>query len=250
MATEIEHGHSPLEQFKIDRLIPIEMGGFDLSLTNSALWMLVAVALATVFITVGASRKSLIPSRWQAFVEMAYEFIANLLRDNVGKQGLNFFPLVFSLFFFILFSNLTGMLPFSFTPTSHIIVTFSLAFAIFLMVTIVGFIRHGFHFLSLFVPQGMPGWLLPLIIPIEILSYFTRPISLSLRLFVNMMAGHTMLKVIAGFVISLGIVGGWAPLLFLTALTGLELLIAFLQAYVFTVLTCIYLNDAINLHHE
>lgn len=250
MATEANHGHSPLAQFEIDRIIPIHIGGFDLSLTNSAIWMLVAIGLATIFVTVGASRKSIIPGRWQAFIEMAYEFIANLLRDNVGKKGLRFFPFVFSLFFFILFCNLIGMVPFSFTPTSHIIVTLSLALTVFMMVIVVGFIQHGFHFFSLFVPQGIPAWVLPLVIPIEAISFLTRPISLSLRLFVNMMAGHTMFKVIAGFVIGLGIVGGWVPLLFLTALTGLEILIAFLQAYVFTILTCIYLSDAINLHHE
>ncbi len=250
MATGSDHGHSPLEQFKINRVIDLKIGDFDISLTNSAIWMMVAITLASIFIAGGVRRKSIIPGRWQAFVEMAYEFIANLLRDNVGKEGLRFFPLVFSLFLFILFCNLSGMLPFSFTPTSHIIVTFALAFAVFIGVTIIGIIRHGFHFFSLFVPAGLPGWLLPLIIPIEVLSYMTRPVSLSLRLFVNMMAGHTMLKLIAGFVIGLGVLGGWAPLLFLTALTGLEILIAFLQAYVFTVLTCIYLNDAINLHHE
>jgi F-type H+-transporting ATPase subunit a len=181
--------------------------------------------------------------------ELSYEFIAKMLRENVGDGGRRYFPFVFTLFMFILFCNLLGMIPFSFTVTSHIAVTFALAFVVFLGVTVIGFVRHGVHFLKLFVPSGVPVFLLPLMVVIEVLSYLTRPISLSVRLFANMMAGHTMLKVFGGFVVALGILGGWAPLAFIIALTGLEFGIAMLQAYVFTILTCIYLNDAVNMHH-
>ena len=181
--------------------------------------------------------------------ELLYEFIANMINDNIGHKGQKFFPFIFTLFTFILFGNLLGMLPYSFTFTSHIIVTFALAMFIFLFITLIGIFMHGFKFFGLFVPKGVPMLMLPLMIPIEIISYLSRPISLSVRLFANMMAGHTMLKVFGGFVISLGIVGGWLPLTFSVALTGLEILVAFLQAYVFAILTCIYLNDALNLHH-
>jgi F-type H+-transporting ATPase subunit a len=167
----------------------------------------------------------------------------------VGSDGMRYFPFVFTLFMFILFCNLIGMVPFTFTVTSHIIVTFVMAAVVFLGVTVIGFIRHGTHFLKLFVPSGVPIFLLPLLVVIELLSYLTRPISLSVRLFANMMAGHTMLKVFGGFVVALGVLAGWAPLAFVVALTGLEIGIAILQAYVFAILTCIYLNDAINLHH-
>jgi F-type H+-transporting ATPase subunit a len=180
---------------------------------------------------------------------MSYEFVGNMLTEQVGSAGKVFFPFVFTLFMFILVGNLLGMVPYSFTFTSHIIVTFGLAFVVFLMVTVLGFIKHGAHFLSFFVPKGVPAVMLVLMVPIEILSYLTRPVSLSIRLFANMMAGHTMLKVFAGFVIGLGVLGGWAPLALNVVLTGFEVLVAFLQAYVFAVLTCIYLNDAIHLHH-
>jgi F-type H+-transporting ATPase subunit a len=242
-------GHSPLEQFKIDRLIHIPLGGLDASFTNSSLFMLVAVALITAFLMLAMRQGALVPGRWQSLAELSYEFVGRLIRDNVGNAGRRYFPFVFSLFMFILFCNLLGMLPYSFTVTSHIIVTFALAFVVMLGVTVIGFIRHGAHFLTLFVPSGVPVFLLPLMVVIEVLSYLTRPISLSVRLFANMMAGHTMLKVFGGFVIALGILGGWAPLAFIIALTGLEVGIAILQAYVFAILTCIYLNDAINLHH-
>src|SRR5262245_49371238 len=191
----------------------------------------------------------MVPGRLQSIAELSYEFIANMLQENVGSAGRQYFPFVFTLFMFILFANVLGMIPYSFTPTSHIIVTFAMAAVVFIGVTIIGFMRHGAHFLSLFVPKGVPWPLLLLLVPIEILSYFIRPVSLSLRLFANMMAGHTMLKVFGGFVVALGILGGWAPLAFVVALTGLEIGIAFLQAYVFTVLTCLYLNDAVHLHH-
>ena len=172
-----------------------------------------------------------------------------MISDTAGSKAKPYFPFIFSLFMFVLFCNMLGMLPYSFTVTSHIIVTFALAAVIFVGVTIIGFVNHGVGYLKLFIPSGVPVFLLPLIVIIEIISYLSRPVSLSVRLFANMMAGHTMLKVFGGFVISLGIIGGWLPLSFTVALTGLEILIAFLQAYVFAILTCIYLNDALNLNH-
>lgn len=241
---------SPLEQFKIEPLIELpRLGNYDVSFTNSALWMTVAVAVVAIFMVASVRRQALIPGRWQSMAELSYEFVANMLRENVGSAGMRFFPFVFTLFMFILVGNMLSMLPYSFAFTSHIIVTFGLALVVFIGVTLVGFIRHGHHFLGFFVPKGVPSLLLPLMIPIEVLSYLTRPVSLAIRLFANMMAGHTMMKVFAGFIISLGFIGGWAPLAANVALTGFEILVCFLQAYVFTVLTCIYLNDAIHLHH-
>ncbi len=242
-------GHSPLEQFEIKRLIPVDLGGVDVSFTNSALFMLIAVALVTLFLTSATRSRALVPGRLQSVAELSYEFIANMIRENVGSEGRRYLPFIFTLFMFILFGNLLGMVPYSFTYTSHIIITFALAAVVFIGVTVIGFLRHGAGFLKLFVPSGVPVALLPFLVVIELLSYLTRPISLSVRLFANMMAGHTMLKVIAGFVIALGFLGGWAPLALVVALTALEILIAFLQAYVFTILTCIYLNDAVHLHH-
>jgi F-type H+-transporting ATPase subunit a len=191
----------------------------------------------------------LVPSRFQSMAELSYEYIANMVRENLGEEGMKFFPWVFTIFIFILTLNLLGLIPHSFTVTSHIIVTFAFAAMVWITVTILGFIRHGAGFLRLFVPSGIPIWLMPVIIPIELISYLIRPISHSVRLFANMMAGHTMLKVFAGFVVGLGLLGGWAPLAFLVAFTGLEFLVAFLQALIFTVLTCIYLNDALHMHH-
>ncbi|MEX0808349.1 MAG: F0F1 ATP synthase subunit A [Dongiaceae bacterium] len=252
MATEADHGaggHSPLAQFEIKRLVDINVGGVDASITNSTVWMLIAIAAITLFMVIGMRRGALVPGRWQSMAEMSYEFVAGMLRDNVGVGGRRYFPFIFTLFMFVLFCNLLGMIPYSFTVTSHIIVTFALAAVVFIGVTIIGFARNGAHFLKIFVPSGVPIFLLPLLIVIELISYLIRPVSLSVRLFANMLAGHTMLKVFGGFVVSLGLIGGWAPLTFVVALTGLEILIAFLQAYVFAVLTCIYLNDAINMHH-
>jgi F-type H+-transporting ATPase subunit a len=240
----------PLEQFQIDPLIRLpKLGGVDISYTNSALWMTIAVAVVMLFLMLGTRQRALVPGRWQSMAEMSYEFVSNMLTDQAGSAGKPFFPFVFTLFMFILAGNLLGMIPYSFTFTSHIIVTFGLAFVVVLGVTIVGFIKHGFHFLSFFVPKGVPVIMLVLLVPIEILSYLIRPVSLSIRLFANMMAGHTMLKVFAGFVIGLGVLGGWAPLALNVVLTGFEVLVAFLQTYVFAVLTCIYLNDALHLQH-
>ena len=241
--------HSPMEQFEIKRLLNFHIGSLDASYTNSALWMTVAVIFAFLLFVVGMQKKALVPGRLQSMAELGYEFVAGMVRDNVGDAGKKYFPFVLTLFVFILFCNLLGLVPYAFTPTRHIIVTFAMAAVVFLGVTVIGFIRHGAHFLSLFVPKGVPFVLLLLLVPIEIISYFVRPFSLSIRLFANMLAGHTMLKVFGGFVVMMGLLGGWAPLAFIVVLTGLELLIAFLQAYVFAILTCLYLNDAIHLHH-
>jgi len=241
--------HSPMEQFEIKRLLNFHIGSLDASYTNSALWMTIAVICAFLLFVLGTQKRALVPGRIQALAELGYEFVAGMVRDNVGNAGKKYFPFVLTLFVFILFCNVLGLVPYSFTPTSHIIVTFAMAAVVFIGVTIIGFVRHGAHFLSLFVPKGVPFVLLLLLVPIEIISYFVRPFSLSIRLFANMLAGHTMLKVFGGFVVMLGIYAGWAPLAFIVAFTGLELLIAFLQAYVFAILTCLYLNDAIHLSH-
>jgi len=241
-------GHSPLAQFEIKTLIPLQIGDTNVSFTNSALFMALALILVTVFLVFGMRGRALVPGRWQSMAELSYEFVANLLRDTVGSEGRKYFPFVFSLFMFILFGNMLGMIPYGFTFTSHIIVTFAMAIMVFVGVTVLGFVKHGLHFFSFFVPPGVSVVLWPLMIPIEIISYLSRPISLSVRLFANLTAGHTMLKVFAGFVVSLGVVGGVLPLAFVVALTGLEFLIAFLQAYVFTILTCFYINDAVHMH--
>lgn len=239
----------PMHQFEIKRFMEFEALGLDASFTNASLFMVIAVLLISALTIWGMQGRALVPSRMQSVVELSYEFVANMVRDNVGAAGLRYFPFIFSLFMFILFLNMLGMLPYSFTVTSHIIVTFAMALAVIIGITVIGFIRHGFGFLKLFVPSGVPAVLLPLLVVIEIISYLTRPISLSVRLFANMMAGHTMLKVFGAFTVALGVLGGWAPVAFMVAFTGLEILVAFLQAYVFAVLTCIYLNDAIHLHH-
>lgn len=238
---------SPLEQFQIKTIIPIHLGGIDASFTNSALFMTIGVAVATLFLTLSMRGRAIVPGRWQSMAELCYEFVANMIRSNVGAEGRRYFPFIFSLFMFILFGNMLGMIPYSFTYTSHLVVTLGMAMVVFIGTTIIGFVKHGFHFFSFFLPHGTPWYIAPLLIPIEVLSYFTRPVSLSLRLFANMTAGHTMLKVFASFVVTMGLLGV-VPLLAAVALTGLEFLIAFLQAYVFTVLTCIYLNDALHMH--
>jgi F-type H+-transporting ATPase subunit a len=243
-----EAAHSPLEQFAIKTIAPIHIGGLDASFTNSALWMVITVAAITAFMLLGTRKQAIVPGRWQSLCEGMYDFVSGLLKENVGNEGRKYFPFVFSLFMFILFANLFGLVPYSFTVTSHIIVTAAMALFVFFMVTLIGIARHGLHFFSYFVPKGAPIALIPVMIPIEVLSYFIRPLSLSVRLFANMVAGHVMLTVVGGFVFALGIWAGWIPLAFVTVLFGLELLIACLQAYVFTILTCIYLHDAIHLH--
>ena len=241
---------NPMQQFSVHKIGPeINIGGVDLSFTNASLFMVISAAIILIFLFVGTKEKKIIPGKVQLIAEMFYTFVAKMINDTAGSKAKPYFPFIFSLFMFVLFCNMVGMLPYSFTVTSHIIVTLIMALFIFIAVTIIGFAKHGFKYLSIFVPSGVPAVLLPLITVIEIISYLSRPVSLSVRLFANMMAGHTMLKVFGGFVISLGILGGWLPLGFSVALTGLEILVAFLQAYVFAILTCIYLNDALNLHH-
>ena len=252
MAAEGGHGgehHSPMEQFEIQRIFPLEIGGYDVSFTNASFYMVLALVLISAFLIFAMRHRALIPGRIQSMAEIVYEYVAGIVRDNLGEDGMKYFPWVFSLFIFILVLNLIGMIPGNFTVTSHIIVTFALAAMVWIVVTLIGFWRHGFGYLKLFVPSGVPFWLMPVIIPIELISYFIRPISHSVRLFANMMAGHTMLKVFAGFAVSLPVWGKIAPVGFMVAFTGLEFLVAFLQALIFTVLTCIYLNDAVNMHH-
>jgi len=244
----VAEGHSPLEQFKIKTLVDIRVGDLDLSFTNSSVYMVLTVLTVSAFLILGMRRRALVPGRWQSMAELSYIFIANLMRDTVGSEGRKYFPFIFTIFMFVLVGNLWGMIPYSFTFTSHIAVTFAMAFFIFIGVTVIAIAKHKLHFLSFFMPPGVPIVMAPLLVPIEIISYLSRPISLSVRLFANMLAGHTLLKVFAGFIISLGIAAGWLPLVFVVALTGLEFVIAFLQAFVFTILTCLYLNDALHLH--
>ncbi|MGB7285380.1 MAG: F0F1 ATP synthase subunit A [Salaquimonas sp.] len=247
--------NDPIHQFQLNKLIPLEIGGVDISFTNSALFMVVTVVATSVFLIWATGGRGMIPSRTQSVAEMSYEFVASMLRDGAGQEGMKFFPLVFSLFMFVLVANLFGMFPYFFTITSHIIVTFALAMLVIGTVVIYGFYKNGLSFLKLFVPSGIPAVLMPLVVMIEVISFISRPISLSVRLFANMLAGHITLKVFAGFVVSLGAAGTiWPavailPMLMTIALTGLEFLVAFLQAYVFAVLTCMYLNDALHPSH-
>ena len=241
---------NPMHQFQVHRVGPeIKFGGIDLSFTNASLFMVISASIILLFLSLVTKEKKIIPDKVQLIAEIFYSFVAKMISDTAGSKAKPYFPFIFSLFMFVLFCNMLGMLPYSFTVTSHIIVTLLMAIFIFVAVTVIGFMKHGLGYLKLFVPSGVPVILLPLITVIEIISYLSRPVSLSVRLFANMMAGHTMLKVFGGFVISLGMLGGWLPLGFSVALTGLEILVAFLQAYVFAILTCIYLNDALNLHH-
>jgi F-type H+-transporting ATPase subunit a len=237
----------PLEQFTIERIVPLHIGKLDVSYTNSALLMTIVVVLITALVMLSTRRAALVPGRWQSVTEMLYEFVADMVDTNAGHGARDFFPFVFTLFMFILFSNLLGLVPYSFTVTSHIIVTFALAAVVFIGVTTVGIVKHGFHFLRLFVPEGVPIVLLLLLVPIELLSYFIRPFTLSIRLFANMLAGHTMLAIFGGFAASIWLVALF-PLAINVALVGLELLVAVLQAYVFAILTCLYLRDALHLH--
>ena len=241
---------NPMHQFNVYRIGPeISLGNVDISFTNASLFMMLsALAIISVFFA-GTKRKAIVPTKIQLLTELSYILVSKMISDTAGSKAKPYFPFIFSLFMFVLFCNMLGMLPYSFTVTSHIIVTFALAAVIFIGVTIIGFVNHGVGYLKLFIPSGVPVVLLPIIVIIEMISYLARPVSLSVRLFANMMAGHTMLKVFGGFIISLGIIGGWLPLSFTVALIGLEILIAFLQAYVFAILTCIYLNDALNLNH-
>lgn len=244
----------PMHQFEIQRLFELPaVAGVDTAFTNSSLWMVIAISLVTLIMGLASRQTAMVPGRLQLLGEMAYGFVANMVKENVGTEGMRYFPFIFTLFMFVLFCNMLGMLPYSFTVTSHLIVTFALAAVVFCLVTLVGFIHHGVGFLKLFVPSGVPAVLLPLLVVIELISYLTRPVSLSVRLFGNMMAGHTMLKIFGGFVVGLSSAGlaplAIAPFALMVAFTGLELLIAGLQAYVFTILTCIYLSEAIHMNH-
>ena len=239
--------HNPLEQFVIQTWVPIKIGDIDASFTNSSAFMLLAVICASALMILAVRQRVGVPGRWQLLAELSYQFIAKMVSDNIGKEGRAYFPLIFSIFVFVLFGNLLGMIPYSFTFTSHIAVTLMMALVIFILVTVIAFMKHGFKFFSFFLPDGVPIVLAPLMVVIEVISYFTRPFSLSVRLFANMLAGHTLLKVIGGFVVPLGVFG-IVPIAGLVAVMGLEFLIAFLQAYIFTILTCIYINDAIHLH--
>ncbi len=246
----------PIHQFHITNILTFgRIGNTEIALTNSALFMLIALGVISLLMIGATSSRAMVPGRMQAIAEMSYEFVAQTLRNTAGTEGMKFFPLVFSLFMFILAVNLIGLIPYAFTVTSHIIITVSLALLVFFTVIIYGFRKHGRHFLRLFVPSGIPIYILPLVTFIEVLSFLSRPVSHSVRLFANMLAGHITLKVFGGFVVMLGGLGalGWLgavlPLGLTVAMTALELLVAFLQAYVFAILTCIYLNDAIHPGH-
>jgi F-type H+-transporting ATPase subunit a len=251
---------TPMEQFQVKPLAGMEqplfhIAGHPIYFTNQSLLMVIVVIAASLFLTFTVKPGRLVPTRGQSMAEASYEFVANMIHSATGEDGLKFFPFIFTLFMFVLFCNFLGLVPGSFTVTSQIAVTFSLAAFVILLVIVVGFMKHGLHFLSLFVPAA-PWYLLILLVPIEIISFLTRPISLSVRLFANMLAGHTMLAVFAGFVVALGSAGGVftglaiAPMLLIVAIMLLELLVAFLQAYVFSILTCIYLNEALHLHDQ
>jgi F-type H+-transporting ATPase subunit a len=251
-----EHAHSPLAQFEIKPLLELPLlAGYPVHFTNSSAAMMTTIILIILFLSLGIRKHTMIPGRWQSMVETSYTFILSMIKENIGNAGRQYFPLIFTIFMFVLFSNLVGLLPYSFTSTSHIIVTFAMAAAIFIGVTLVAMVKQGpLHFLAHFYPKGMPG-IFPvrvlislMVFTIELISYLSRPVSLSLRLAVNMTAGHTLLKVIAGFVFSMGFLGGWVPLVSLVVLTGFEIFVAVLQAYIFTILTCIYLNDALHSH--
>lgn len=252
MATGID----PIHQFEIKNLVPLgSPGGVDLAFTNSAAFMFGVVALVFFFMTSAAGKRSLVPGRLQSVAELAYEFVASTVRSTAGTEGMKFFPFVFSLFIFVLMSNLLGMVPYSFTVTSHLVVTGGLALLVIGTVIVYGFFRHGAGFLKLFLPSGVPVFLLPLIAVIEVISFLSRPVSLSLRLFANMLGGHIAMKVFAGFIVMMlaggaaGAAGAVLPLSMVVAMTAFEFLVAFLQAYVFTVLTCIYLHDALHPSH-
>ncbi|MCB1538915.1 MAG: F0F1 ATP synthase subunit A [Alphaproteobacteria bacterium] len=241
----------PLHQFQIHDLVPLHLGGVDISFTNSALWMLIAAGVSVAGLTLAMANAKLVPGRFQVFAEDIYSFVANMARENIGHEWHKYFPFVFTLFIVVLMGNMLGLVPYSFTYTSHIAVTAGLAVFVFAWVTLLGFLKHGTHFLHFFCPAGVPVALMPLIIPLEIVSYVTRPLTLSMRLFANMMAGHLVLKVFAGFCVSLmslSILASVVPMAFNVLMIGFEFLIAFLQAYVFSVLTCIYFRDAIEMH--
>jgi F-type H+-transporting ATPase subunit a len=247
----------PIHQFNIEPLFTIgHIGRYTIAFTNSSAYMFLAVALISILMIAGVSGPQLVPGRFQSMAEITYEFVASTVRSTAGSEGMRFFPLVFSLFMFICVSNLVGVIPYAFTLSSHIIITATLALLVFFTVLVYGFYKNGLKFFNIFVPSGIPIFILPLVVFIEVFSFLLRPVSHSVRLFANMLAGHIALKVFAGFVALLGVslgaigwVGGIAPLALTVAIYALEILVAFLQAYVFAILTCIYLNDAIHPGH-
>jgi len=255
----------PMHQFVISDWIPLEFAGFDISFTNASFYMLLAVVLVVGFFLIALSKASIVPNKVQSVGELGYEFIANMIRDTIGEEGFKFFPLVFSLFMFVFTANMLGMIPLFYTTTSQVIVTASLALLVFFTVIIYGIMKNGLKFFKLFAPSGVPWPLLLLLVPLEIISFFVRPVTLSLRLFGNILAGHIVLKLFVGFGVSMlsvvfagealstlevvGVVGFWMPIVMAIALTALEFLVAFLQAYIFAILTCIYLNDAFHPAH-
>lgn len=238
---------NPLQQFLIKEIFPIEVAGYNISFTNSSLFMVLATGLVMWFQFWSLRGQTIIPGRLQSFYEISFDFISNISKENAGEESKKYFPFIFSLFMFVLFGNLLGMVPYGFTFTSHIVVTFALAGMVFVLVTVVGFARHGLKFFSLLCPKGVPVAVAPLVILIELISYLMRPITLALRLFVNMMAGHMILKLFAAFTVMMGLWGVF-PLAVVVGVTAFEFFIAGLQAYVFTILTCVYLNDALHLH--
>ncbi len=241
----------PIEQFEIKPIYNLEIAGYDVSFTNSSLWMIIAIVAISLVMVLGTRQRALVPGRFQAMVEMLYEFVANMVIDIAGPEARKYFPYIFTLFVFIFFGNFLGLLPMSFTYTSHFAVTFALGFMGFIIFTLIGFARHGLDYLKLFMPGGTPIMLAPILIPIELFSYFARPFSLAIRLFANMLAGHVVLKIFAGFGVALAAVHpavGILPAFFNVGLIGFEIFVAALQAYIFSLLMCVYLNDAVHLH--
>jgi F-type H+-transporting ATPase subunit a len=242
---------SPLHQFELQPWVPMSIGGLDISINKAVVFMWVVIAVASVLMVMAGSSRKLVPGKLQSLAEMMVEFIRNMIMETMGKDGMRFFPLVATLFVFILFSNYIGLIPGTYTVTSQIIVTAAFSFLVYGISLVVGFSLHGVKFLGILVPPGTPGWLVPLMIPIEIISQIARPISLAVRLFANMTAGHVMLAVLFGLTVGGGLLIGWLPFVFTVAIYGLEFGIAFIQAYIFTILTCVYLGDAFHLHgHE
>lgn len=246
---------SPVHQFVIEEIVKFPVDTGLLSFTNSALWMTFGIILSTTFLSLAMKKKELVPGRLQMSAELLYEFIAKMVKDNIGAKGRRYFPFVFTIFVFVLMGNVMGLLPYSFTYTSHLAVTGALALAVFFAVILFGLINHGLKFLSLFVPSDVPWWILPFVVPIEVISFFIRPVTLSVRLFANMMAGHIMLKIVAAFAVGMSGMAAWGfmvgfPFAFIDVLLMMfELLVAFIQAYVFAILACVYLKDSVDLHH-
>lgn len=249
LALEVHKKHSPLDQFKIEKIYDLHIGGFDISFTNSSLYMVIATLAAILFMAFATKKRDLIPNRLQTIAESVYNFVMGMVKSAIGDEGIKFFPLIFSLFMFILLCNVSGLTPYSFTVTSHVIVTFALALIAFFTITIFAIIRNGIGgFFHMFLPSGVPMWMAPMIFVIEFFSFLIKPITLSVRLFANMVAGHVLLKVVAGFIISLGIIFGVAPLLFSVVMIGFELFVAVLQSYIFAILVCAYLGEVTKAH--